>query len=416
MTHAERKNRAEGSGIAYILTATGIAGAIGYAIQALVPGFVSRQDYVAFSVYWSAVFLIAGAISGIQQEITRATRPRTGLSGSARDLVLFSLCAAALFGVLTCVTSLWWGPAALGSSFAALIAPLGVAAVAYSLVAALSGTFYGARNWRAAAGMTVVDSSSRLVAIIIALALGGSVVVLGWAVAIPFAVATALLWSVAGRRAIREVELDVGLSGLWRNSASTVGAALATGVMISGLPLVLGLTSRGMGEVDLSALILVITLTRAPLVIPLLALQGYLLVTLRDDPTRATRRTVLWGSLLLAVAAVFAGVGAFIGPWLVGILYGDRYSLPSGVYAIVIIGAGVTALLALTGASTLASGSHVRYVLGWACSSVALLVGLILAPTSIWSAAIVIAAAPFIGVAVHAAGLAKKREGRKLQA
>lgn len=396
------------SGIAYILGATALAGGLGYVIQAVVPAFTTTGDYVAFTVFWSAVYLVVAAIAGVQQEVTRAARPRADGPSGRRELLRFGAGVATLFAVVVIATSWLWAPSAFGNAAAGLIAPLAVAAAAYALVATLSGVFYGARRWRAAAGLTVSDAGLRLLATMLALALGAGIVGLGWAVAVPFALAVALMWLVSGRRAVDDVELDVSVRGLARNSASTVGGSLATGVMISGLPLLLGITARSLGESDLAALILVITLTRAPLVIPLLALQSYLVVTFRDAPEHAARRTLTWGAALLGTTAVLAAAGAFVGPWIIDLIYSGRYDLPASVYAGVIAGAGLTAALCLTGAGALASGRHGLYVGGWAIASGSLVVALLVAPAGVWPVVVAIAVAPVIGIAVHLTALRRR--------
>ncbi|WP_204365828.1 hypothetical protein [Microbacterium sp. B24] len=390
-----------------LTAATVIAGAIGYVIQAAVPGFVATADYVAFSIYWSAVYLIVGAISGVQQEVTRAARQREMGPRATGTLFRFTLGSAGVFAVAIVASSPLWATAAFGAA-TGLVGPLAVAAVAYTFVAALSGVFYGARHWRGAAGMTITDSTVRLITIGIALALGGGIILLGWAVAVPFALAAVSLWFAGGRRAVEAVELDVPLRRMWRNSFSTVGAALATGVMISGLPLLLGLTSRGLGETDLAAVILVTTLTRAPLVVPMLALQSYLLVTFRDAPERAAQRTAIWGAMLMCATALLAVLGALIGPWIIDLLYQGRYALEPAMFAVIIAGAGLTALLSLTGAAALAAGDHLRYVIGWAASSTALVVGLIAVPAGMWTVIGAVALAPVVGIAVHVSSLRRQ--------
>lgn len=396
------------SGLVYILGATVVAGALGYLIQAIVPAFTTAGDYVAFTVFWSAVYLVVAAIAGIQQEVTRAARPRGDGPSGRRDLLWFGVAAATVFALAVVATSWLWAPAALGPAAASLIAPLAVAAAAYALIATLSGVFYGARRWRAAAGLTVSDAGLRLLTTVLALALGAGIVGLGWAVAVPFALAVVLMWFLSGRRAVDDVALDVTLGGLVRNSASTVGGSLATGVMISGLPLLLGITAQGLGKSTLAALILVITLTRAPLVVPLLALQSYLVVTFRDAPQLAARRTLTWGAALLGATAVLAVAGASIGPWIVDLLYSGRFDLPAPVYAGVIAGAGLTAALCLTGAGALAAGHHGIYVGGWGTASGALLVALFAVPAGIWPVVGAIAGAPVIGIAVHLTALRRR--------
>ena len=399
-------NRRGPTALAFILGATVIAGAIGYLIQALVPVFVPPGTYLSFSVFWSAVYLVVAAIAGLQQEVTRASHPGTDGSGSARrTLSALAVGAAAAFALILLMTAPLWADAAFGDVACSLMPALITAAAAYTLIAVLSGVFYGVRDWPAVAGMTVADVVLRLLCVVLALLFGGGVVALGWAVAVPFLGAFVLLWVVRGRRDARRVELDVSPGRLVRNSITTVGAALATGTMISGLPLLLGLTSRGLGATTLAALILVITLTRAPLVVPLLALQSYLVVTFRDDPTHARKRTLRWGALLLVATAVLAAAAYVVGPWLVGLLYADRYPLDPLIYTGVVASAGLVALLCLTGPAALAAGRHGAYVAGWAVSSIAIVVGLAVVPTSLIGVVTVLVLTPLIGAAVHVAAL-----------
>ncbi|GAD35610.1 hypothetical protein MTS1_03456 [Microbacterium sp. TS-1] len=389
------------SGLTLILAATVIAGAAGYGIQAVVPALSSRDDYITFGIAWSAMFLIAAGVAGVQQEITRAASPRGKAPSATRALTRFSLGAAGVFVALVLGSSFFWAPSAFGARAAEFVPSILVGTAAYTFVAVLSGVFYGARRWRSAAGMTVADSLLRLVAVFAVMLMGLSGAAYAWAIALPFAAAFVLLWFLDGRRAVQSVRIDGSVMQLGRHSVSTVGAALATGVMISGLPLVLGVTSSGLGARDLAALILVITLTRAPLVIPLMALQSYLVVTFRDRPDLAARRTLAWGAVLIVVTVLLSAASVVVGPWVIELLYQGRYSLAPAMYSLVIASAGLTALLCLTGPAALARGRHRLYVAGWGVSSLVLLLGLGVVPSQVGATVSVIAAAPVIGVAIH---------------
>lgn len=403
MASAER--REAGGGLALVLAATAIAGAAGYIIQAAVPA-IAPEHYLTFTVAWSAIYLIVGAIAGVQQEITRsAFRVPIPAARGRKILASFTAAASLVTVVVVFASAFLWGPPALGDDFAAVLPPILVATIAYTLVAVLSGVYYGARRWRSAAGMTVTDALMRVVLVVAVMVLGLSGPAYAWATALPFAGSVVLLWVVSGRQAVRDVDFDASVSQLLRNSLSTVGAALATGIMISGLPLLLGVASRGLPESELTALILVLTLTRAPLVIPLLALQSYLVVTFRDQPDRAVRRTLVWGTGLVGVTLVLAAVGFFAGPWIVELVYGPDYALPPAQFALIIASAGLTALLCLTGPAVLAAGRHRTYVAGWALSSTVLVVGLFVIPANVWFTVGVISSAPLLGAGVHLAAL-----------
>jgi len=390
-------------GLAYVLGATVVAGGIGYVIQALVPAFTSSTDYLAFSIFWSAVYLSATALSGIQQEITRASTSQPDASGW-RFLAGFTLACAGIAAVVIVATGPLWAGRVFVTDAAALVVALAVAAVGYTLVAGLSGALYGVRNWPGVAGMTVADSALRLIAIVLALAAGAGVVGLGWAVALPFLVAVILMWALTGAGVRRRLALDTGFAGLARNSARTVAASVASGLLISGLPFLLGLTSSALPSSVLASLILVLTLTRAPLVIPLLALQSYLVVTFRDAGRGTGRRVLLWGGGLVAVTAVLAAVATFVGPWVVSLLYADRYELPAYAYAAIVAGAGLTGLLCITGPAVLAAGRHSLYLAGWAAASVATIAYLLIRPATLPDVLAALVVGPMVGVVVHAVG------------
>lgn len=410
-------DRADGRGaLAYVLGATVVAGIIGYVIQAVVPGFTGADEYITFSVFWSIVYLVVSALSGVQQEVTRAAS--TGPSaGGPRTLAGFALLYASGAAALIVLLSPLWAPQVLlpevlserGGVVVQLVAALAVAAVGYTFVAVLSGALYGVRNWPGVAAVTVTDSMLRLIAIVVALALGAGVASLGWAVAAPFLLAAAGVWLFTGHAIRRSLALDIGMPGLLRNSMRTVGAAIATGIMISGLPFLLGVTSDRTQPELLASLILVITLTRAPLVIPLLALQSLLIVTFRDAPDRVVARVRLWGAGLLLVTAVLSALAMFVGPWVIALLYDDRYALPAPAYASIVASAGLTALLCLTGPAVLAVGQHGRYLLGWAAASAAL-IGLLLLPLAeLERVLLALCVSPIVGVVIHAAALVRRR-------
>jgi O-antigen/teichoic acid export membrane protein len=397
-------------GLTYVLGATVVAGAIGYVIQAVVPAFTGTDEYIAFSVFWSVVYLIVSALSGIQNELTRAAHPTADRKSSGwRTLWGFAGVAAAVAVLAVVASSPLWAPRVFAADTVMLVAAVAVATLGYTMVAVLSGALYGVRNWPAVASMTIGDSALRLIAVTAALALGGGMVALGWAVAVPFLLAFVGVLAMSARSIRATLHLDARIGALGRNSLTTVAAAAATGLMISGLPFLLGLTSPRTDGALLASLILVITLTRAPLVIPLLALQSYLVVTFRDDAHDVRRRVLRLGGALLALTAVLSVLAVIVGPWIIALLYGDRYELPAAAYALIVASAGLTGLLCITGPAVLAAGRHGVYLAGWAVASAVLVGGLLLPwedPARVLTA---ILAAPVAGVLTHAGGSAVRR-------
>jgi len=397
-----------GGGLAYILGATVVAGGIGYVIQAAVPAFLDAAQYVVFSVFWSIVYLVVSGLSGIQQEATRASRS-TPEGGGWPVLGRFATIYAVAAAVVVAATAALWAPRVFGADTVPLVAALAAGAVGYTFVAAISGALYGVKDWRGVAAMTVTDAGVRLLTVGAAVLLGAGLVVIGWAVALPFAVAAAVVWIVAGRGIRSRLSLDAALPTLLRHSLQTVAAAIATGIMISGLPFLLGVSSGRADAALLASLILVITLTRAPLVIPLLALQSYLVVTFRDAADRVARRVLVWGAGLLAVTGVLSALAVVVGPWVIALLYGDRYELPSAAYAGIVASAGLTGLLCITGPAVLAAGRHTLYLAGWAAASVVTVACLFVPADELARVLTALLAGPLVGIAVHVAGLLRPR-------
>lgn len=408
VTEPSEGSESGGGGLTYILGATVIAGGIGYVIQAAVPAFLDAADYVVFSVFWSIVYLAVSGLSGIQQEATRASRS-TSEGGGWPTLRRFAWIYSAVASAVVVVTAFLWAPPVFGEETVPLVAALTVAAIGYTFVAAISGALYGVKGWRGVAGMTVTDALVRLLTIGTTVAMGAGIIVLGWAVAVPFAVAAVILWAVTGRGIRSRLSVDADLPTLMRHSGHTVTAAIATGIMISGLPFLLGLSSGSSDAALLASLILVITLTRAPLVIPLLALQSYLVVTFRDAAGHVARRVLTWGGGLLALTAVLSAASVVVGPWVVALLYGDRYELPAPAYAVIVASAGVTGLLCITGPAVLAAGRHRLYVAGWIAASAVTVAGLFAPWDTLAGVLVALLAGPVVGVAVHATGLAVRR-------
>ncbi len=131
-----------------------------------------------------------------------------------------------------------------------------------------------------------------------------------------------------------------------------------------GFPVLLKLTSNELGA-EGGVIILAVTLTRAPLLVPLTAMQGNLIahfVDARSDRVRA----------LLAPAGIIGGIGAVgvlaagvVGPWLLRVAFGPQYHASGALLAWLTAAAVAIAMLTLTGAGAVAAALHRAYSLGW---------------------------------------------------
>lgn len=405
------------SGLTLILISTAIAGAAGYAIQIMVPAVVGPDAFVLFAAFWSALYLVISALSGVQQEFSRATRP--GLTESPSDAASalaaghtarnFALLTSALVFVAATVTGFLWVPLLLPGKSLALALPLAFGTASFVLVATLAGTLYGIKRFAALAWMTSVDSILRLTTISVALFLGADIIGLAWAIAIPIPLTLILVGGFIRRSLVGASHVDVGMRSLAWNSLRTVVAGAATGVIISGFPFLVTVTSVGSDKVLLATLLLAVTLTRAPLIIPILALQSYLVVRFRDVGDR------LWGELTrivgaVAILAMVLGITAWLlGPWVLYVVFGGKYVIDGVTLGALVASAGLTGALCVSGPAVLALGKHSTFTAGWVVAG-AVTVGALVLPLDLDTKALLaLTLGPAAGFIVHVIGLTRLR-------
>ena len=103
-----------------------------------------------------------------------------------------------------------------------------------------------------------------------------------------------------------------------------------------------------------------------------------------------------------------------VGPWLLR-LVNPAYHVPGPVFAALVLGAGVLALLTVTGAATVALDHHAVYLVGW-ITATAVSVGALLLPSSLEARVVSsLVAGPLAGVFVHLQwGMRRRRKASRL--
>ena len=399
-------------GIVLILSATALAGIAGYLVQVLVPLWIDDpSQYVQFGVFWSITFLCVSMISGMQQEVTRAvslrhptpaSKPGESLiantyNDSTARLVKAGLVLALGVLGLSAMVGVFGSETVFTGDPWALAAALAVALLGYVVVALLSGVFYGLEHYGAAAMTTGVDAVFRLVTVLIPGALGLGLVAVSFGVGIPFALTALVMWFFVARRLRDGFTVDVGTGRLLRNGLQTMLAALATGVLMSGLPAVLSASALRTDVELLASIVLALSLTRAPLVVPVLALQSYLVVQYQRHAERAGSRALVVAVFVVLATGLLAGAAAVVGPWVLKLVYAPDLVLSGELLALVVISGGSTAVLASIAPLLLARGLHTHYLLSWIISVVATVVSLILVGSSAVGVLWAIALAPVLG-------------------
>jgi hypothetical protein len=197
----------------------------------------------------------------------------------------------------------------------------------------------------------------------------------------------------------------------WRAwPVAAMAAAAAAAALIVGFPVLLS-ASTGAGErAVLGPVILAVTLTRAPFLVPLTSFQSAItayFVERRSGVLAALRRP----SLLLLVAALAAALAAAaVGPPLIGFFFGAEFRLPGPALGALTFGAACTAWLMITGCAALARARHGLYSGGWLLAGAVSLVLLVALPAELSTrTAVALVVGPLLGSVRHLLALRAPR-------
>ena len=170
--------------------------------------------------------------------------------------------------------------------------------------------------------------------------------------------------------------------------------------MLVGYPVLLRVTTPAEVFAGAAPIVLSVSLSRAPILVPLGIYQNFLVTRFIKDGLRILR-SVLAG--LGVIAAVGSLVAWWLGPWLLHVV-NPAYDVSGPVFAGLVLAAGLVACLTVTGAATVALGHHWVYLAGWlvatAVSTLVLLVPGSLEGRVLFS----LAAGPVAGIVVHVIG------------
>ena len=252
--------------------------------------------------------------------------------------------------------------------------------------------------------MLVAESTVRLVLVLLAFVVYDTLVALAVAAALP-----ALTW-VAGqvvpvlRRAARR-RGDLAAHSLVRNYAVASLASSASALVMVGFPVLIAATSTPAELAGAAGLILGISLTRAPMLVPLTALQGVALTHFLRARHRGWRALggIVWP--VLSITVIGAALAYLVGPWLFRTLLGGSYSLDGWTLAALTGSAGLLAILTLTGMFALALHRHGLFAAGWVTATVTAVLLLLVPLPLVDRVLLSLLAGPLVGVAVHTVGL-----------
>lgn len=395
-------------GFGAIAVSTVLAGLMGYAITTIAARGLGPEAYADFSSFWGMQYLLVGALGGLQQEYSRATSPASAGPGEgARVTSRFALIAASIAGASSVLVVLTAGPAVFEAPVPAYVPPLLVGIAVYAVIAIYTGVMYGVSAWRTLMIVIILDPLLRLAGIGIVILIGGGVLAAVWASVVPYVVVAVVLLGASAFGESRGFRLDVGPSQLAINALRTVGAAVGVSVLVSGLPLLVGLARGDARPAEVGTLVFVLILTRAPLVLAVLSLQSYLIVHLRG---RGIRPALVLLAVVVAAGALLTLAGYFWGAPVIEAIAGARYAVDPRLVAVLVASSVTTALLGVTGAAVLARGRHGWYVAGWSVAALLTVVLMLIGSSALETrVAVALIAGPLVGLLLHALALARLR-------
>jgi O-antigen/teichoic acid export membrane protein len=394
-------------GSAPLFGAAVVSGLAGLIVTWIVAAIAGPATYAEFAVFWALLFFMVSVLFGVQQETARgvAAVEHTAVASDAdttaspwRRLLLAS--GAVALVVLAVLGAL--APWTLGPSWVVWSVPILVAVPCYVFVAGIQGAMAGTERWLDLALLLTVDAVLRLVFTLVALWIGGGPAALAWATVLPIPLTVAIGVLRGGRR-LRLVRVDTPRDGaFYWNTARAVFAGIGAAFFVAGFPAVLALFAGSTPPAQFATLVLVITLTRAPLLMPLSAIQSLLVVRFtRIEPAKHLRTELILLGIVAGVGLLGAVLGALIGPPLLSAVFGSAYRVEAGTVFALVIAATAIAWLYVTGPATLARHLHTAYSVGWAVAAVVAIACLALPWPLEIKATLSLVVGPLCGAVIH---------------
>lgn len=401
--------------MARVGTATAVTALCGYAVIYLAARDLAPSGFSIFGVFWGAFGLVTGAANGLLQETTREVRSTPYISDLAalpapgeprthpmRVALLVGIAAA----VLIAGSSPLWSGRVFVEARLLSVALLSVGLAGFCVHATLLGMLAGTNQWTRYGALMVTDAVIRVLVAAATVALGWRLVGFLWATVAGAVAWLILLMASPATRATARLLTPGGTATFLRGAAHSITAAGASAILVMGFPVLLKLTSAELGAQG-GVIILAVTLTRAPLLVPLTAMQGNLIAHFVDERSDRIRALLAPAGIVGAIGAVGVAAAGVLGPWLLRVAFGPQYHASSALLAWLTAAAVAIAMLTLTGAAAVAAALHRAYSLGWVGATVASGL-LLLLPLSLQTRTVVgLLCGPLVGIGVHLLALSR---------
>ncbi|CAN3131130.1 hypothetical protein ACNUDN_24670 [Mycobacterium sp. smrl_JER01] len=385
--------------------ATAMSALCGYAVLYLAARDLEPAGFSVFGVFWGAFGLVSGAAFGLLQETTREVRSPTADPHGRRT---HPVRVAAGVGLVAAAAIVISSPVWAGGVFAQYrtlsVILLAAGLAGFCLHTTLLGALAGMDRWSEYGALMVTDAVLRVAVAAMSFTVGWGLGGYLWAT-VAGAVGWLLMLLVSPTtRAAARLLTPGGTATFLRGAGHSIAAAGASAVLVMGFPVLLKATSGDLGATG-GVVILAVTLTRAPLLVPLTAMQGNLIAHFVDQREHRLRALITPAALVGALGAAGVALAWAFGPWLLREAFGPQYHADGALLAWLTAAAAAIALLTLTGAATVAAALHRAYAAGWVIATVASTVLLLLPLQLEVRTVVALLCGPLLGIAVHLAAL-----------
>ncbi|WP_294640035.1 hypothetical protein [Rothia mucilaginosa] len=398
---------------------------------------LNGSELTEFLLFWAALFTVTGIITGIQPEITRAVgtartravadralanRAASGgaasTEGSAPQgarVVTVTAALGAIAGALVLVSSPLWAGQQIPHSAAVGVTVMAVGVFLYALQATMSGVTAGEDRWYLFAAVGGLESAGRLILMLAAALMIPSLAGLEVATVVPMGLWLILAFVTVSGRRLWVARADVPARRLSLNILWSFLSSAAAAVLMMGFPNVLKASGAAESEpVVLGTLILAISITRSPIMIPLQAFQGVAVSAFLKQRHRPVAAFIKPAAAVVAVGTAGALAAYLVGPLLFRLIYPPAAGAESAYEAAasgitlgaLVFASALLALMTLSGNMALAVNQHRIYLAGWVVAAAVTLSLAFLVPAPLVPRAIVaLAVGPVCGFVVHMVGV-----------
>ncbi len=404
---------------------------------------LTGSELTEFLLFWSALFTVTGIITGLQPEITRAVgtaRTHAAADGVASAhpasdgtpapqgarVVTVAAALGAVAGALVLVSSPLWAGQQIPHSAAVGVTVMAVGVFLYALQATISGVAAGEDRWYLFATVGGLESAGRLLFMLAVALLIPSLAGLEVATVIPMGLWLILVLVTFSGRRLWVARADVPAGRLTVNILWSFLSSAAAAMLMMGFPNVLKASGAAESEpVVLGTLILAISITRSPIMIPLQAFQGVAVSAFLKQRHRPVAAFIKPAAAVVAVGAVGALAAYLVGPLLFRLIYPPAAGTESAYEAAasglslgaLVFASALLALMTLSGNMALAVNQHRIYLAGWVVAAVVTLGLAFLLPAPLVPRAVVaLAVGPVCGFVVHMVGVSMASRAEETRA